>query len=193
MQVHDEANKPLIEWSEESALLAQSAATLLAERSTFEAVRKWMTTERGFYAEVYKEIADLGWLGVALPEQYGGAGLSVAALTGVAEAMGQRLFGSPFLANTIAAQVILRAGNDKQKNELLPKIVKGELNATLAFYEPHGSYEIDHVATTAERALSGYQLRGKKSAVLDAQYADVVIIAAKASTGLMLLLATQDQ
>lgn len=189
MQIHDEAQKPLIEWSDEAALVAQSASQFLAEHSGFEAVRKRMATPAGFDAALERQIAELGWPGIAVPARYGGAELSVAALTGVAEAMGQRLYASPFIGTTIAAQAILRAASEAQKSALLPKIVSGELSAALALYEPHGSYELSHVAARAERTSSGYTLSGTKTSALDAQHAELVLIAARSGSDLLLLAA----
>ncbi len=189
MQAHDEAQTAPIVWNDEAELLAQNVSTFMAQHSSFEAVRKYMATPTGFDAQRYAQIAELGWLGAALPASYGGADLSVSALTGVVEAMGQRLYGSPFTATTLAAQVILLAGTEAQRSQLLPKLANGEAHAALALYEPHGAYDLEQIAAKAERTASGFVLHGDKAAVLDGQHADFVVIAARSGNDFVLLLA----
>ncbi|MFI5308984.1 MAG: acyl-CoA dehydrogenase family protein [Polyangiales bacterium] len=167
-----------IEWGEDAALLAKSASELLAARWDFAAVRRAMQTEDGFDRALYREMAQLGWLGAAVPEAYGGAGMGAGVLCGVVEPMGQRVFGSPFLASTLAAQVLLVAGNPEQKQHWLPLLVRGDAIGTLALSEPSGSYELD-LSAAAQITSGGYVLSGTKTFVLDAQSADLLVIAAR--------------
>jgi alkylation response protein AidB-like acyl-CoA dehydrogenase len=177
-----------IEHSEEEALLAHSAAELLAERSDFAAVRRAIATESGYDPALYRQLAELGWLGLALPESYGGAGMRAAALVNVVEPMGRFLFASPFLASTLAAQALLRAGNEAQRQRWLPPIARGEAIGAVALSEPSGSYELDRPQAEAVSTKDGFALRGVKTLVLDAQHADFVIVAARLQGRLALLL-----
>ena len=167
-----------IAFSEEEAMLAQSAQQLLAERSGFSAVRGWLQSESGYDPQLYGELAQLGWLGVAVPAEYGGAGLGVGALTALCEAMGKQLFASPFLASTLAAQALLAGGSEEQKQRWLPPLVRGQALGSVALFEPSGSYLLDPLEARAERTAGGFTLHGHKTSVLDAAVADFVLVAA---------------
>ena len=173
------ANLPEITWSDEEAMLAYSAHELLGARAGFEAVRAAMASEHGYDRGLYHELAELGWLGVAVPSMYDGAEMRVGALAGIFEAAGQRVLGSPLLATTLAQQALLLAGNDAQKRELLPPLVRGEAIGTVALSEPRGSWELSSLTATAKATSRGYALSGTKAFVLDAQNADLVLVAAQ--------------
>jgi acyl-CoA dehydrogenase len=177
-----------IAYSEEQALLAQSARELLAKRADIAAVRRWMASESGYDAALYQEMAALGWLGLAVPASYGGSEMPVATLASLAEPMGAHVFASPFLATTLAAQALMRSGNKAQKQQWLPKLVSGAAIASVALSEPNGSYELEHITATATRTASGFTLTGTKTFVLDAQNADVVIVAVRLEGALALVL-----
>lgn len=168
-----------IEYGDEEALLAQSAAGVLAQHCDFAAVRRAMQTESGFEPTLYRMIAELGWLGIALPDEYGGAGMRVGALCSVFEPMGRFLLASPVLATTLAAQALLRAGSETQKQRWLPPLVRGEVIGSLALTEPSGSYELGQLSALATSTPAGFALSGTKTFVLDAQLADFVIVAAR--------------
>jgi alkylation response protein AidB-like acyl-CoA dehydrogenase len=170
---------PEITWSEEEAMLAYGAHELLGARAGFEAVRSAMASEHGYDRALYREIAELGWLGVAVPAAFDGAEMRVGALVGVFEAAGQRVLGSPLLSTTLAAQVLLAAGNDAQKRELLPAMVAGETIGAIALSEPRGSWEASSLSAKAQETSHGYALSGTKAFVLDAQSADLVLVAAQ--------------
>jgi alkylation response protein AidB-like acyl-CoA dehydrogenase len=168
-----------IEYSEEEALLAQNAAELLAARCDFAAVRRDLASESGYDPALYRELAQLGWLGVAVPEVYGGAGMRPGALASLAEPMGRFLFASPFLSTTLAAQALVAAGGEAHKQRWLPLLVRGEAIGSVALSEPSGSYELDAVQAEATPAQGGFVLRGVKTFALDAQNADFVIVAVR--------------
>jgi alkylation response protein AidB-like acyl-CoA dehydrogenase len=179
---------PEIGFSEERALLAQTASDLLAKRCDFAAVRAALASPRGYDPALYRELAELGWLGLSLPGEYGGSELPLSALVSVCEPMGQHVFASPFLATTLAAQALLHAGNQTQRQAHLPELASGRALASLALFEPHGSYEPEHVAATAEPTADGFVLSGTKTSVLDAQHAAFVIVAARLRSELSLFL-----
>jgi alkylation response protein AidB-like acyl-CoA dehydrogenase len=173
------ANQAEITWSDEEAMLAYSAAELLGKRTSFDAVRAAMATEHGYDRGLYRELCELGWLGVAVPAAYEGAEMRVGALTGIFEAAGQRVLGSPLLASTLAAQALLAAGSDAQNRELLTPVVRGEAIATVALSEPSGSWELRSLRAAAKEVSGGYALTGTKTFVLDGQNADLVLVAAQ--------------
>lgn len=182
-----------IEYSEEEALIALSAAELLAKRSDFASVRKSMATASGYDSDLYREIAQLGWLGLALPATHGGADMKVSALATLAEAMGRHLFASPFLASTLAAQALLHAGHAHQQQAWLGRIARGEAVITIAISEPSGSFEVDRIAAEASDAGTALVLKGEKTRVLDAQNADAVVVALKYGGQLALVLLERAQ
>jgi acyl-CoA dehydrogenase len=177
-----------IGFSEERALLAQSAGDLLAKRCDFAAVRAAMATPHGYDPALYRELAELGWLGLALPEAYGGSELPLSALVSVCEPMGQHVFASPFLSTTLAAQALLHAGNEQQRRSYLPELASGRALASLALFEPHGSYELEHVAASAVDTDQGFLLTGTKTCALDALSSDLVIVALRLGGQLSLFL-----
>ena len=166
-----------IRYSDEQAMLADTAVSFLRSKSTFEHVRRYIGDAAGYDPDLWKEMADLGWLGIALPEEHAGTGLGAAELVSVCEPMGQYLMASPFLATTLAGQALLRAGSEEQKQAWLPRIASGEAIATLALSEPDGSWEPEGFAAKAETRGEGYRLSGTKTLVLDGQNADLVLIA----------------
>ena len=95
-----------------------------------------MEEERGYEPELWKKIAELGWLGLVIPEAYGGSALGYVDLVLVLEEMGRVGLPSPFISTVMLAEAINRAGSEAQKKALLPKIAAGELIATIASMEP---------------------------------------------------------
>jgi acyl-CoA dehydrogenase len=161
-------------FTDEHALLAQTATGLLGKQVSFERVRQWMTTESGYDAALWREVAALGWLGVALPEAQGGAGLGATGLVNLAEAMGRSLLAGPWLATTLAEQLILSAGSTEQQAQLLPAIAGGRI-ATVAVSEPGGDGSWSRLAARADRDGEGYRLSGTKAYVLDGQNAELFL------------------
>ena len=100
-----------IGFTEEQIDMLGAAERFCREKSPMDKVRKLMESELGYDADVWKEIGDLGWLGIAIPEDYGGVGLSLTEVAPVVEQMGRRMMHSPFVASTLAAQAILMGGD----------------------------------------------------------------------------------
>jgi len=111
----------------------------------------------------------------------------------VCEPMGRYLFASPFLATTLAAHALARAGSPQQQRTYLPDLTSGHATAALALYEPHGSFELTHVRAEAKADAQGFLLSGTKTAVLDAQNAELVVLALRLHDAPALLLATREQ
>ena len=135
----------------------------------------------GFDRGLWAKMAEMGFAGVAIPEQFGGAGLGMVAAGLIQEAIGRNLTLSPFLSSSIvAATAIAKAGSDDQKAALLPKIASAELIMALAADETP-RHAPQHVATKAEPSGNGFRLSGTKPFVLDGHVADRLIIAARTS------------
>ena len=172
-------SQPLIQWNDEQAMLADAAWSFVRARFPMETVRRLLESPDGFERATWQEMGTMGWLGIALPEAYGGSDLGLGSLACIMEAMGQHLGATPFLPSTLAMQAILAAGSEAQRQALLPDLASGQRIATVAFTEPHGSWELRQLHTTATMGKDGYVLQGTKRFVLDYSVADVVIIAAQ--------------
>lgn len=168
-------------FSEEQDMLRQSARDFLAENCPIALVRQLMEDERGYKPELWKAMADLGWLGLAFPEAYGGQGLGFVDLTVILEEMGAALLPSPFFSSVLlAGQTILLGGSEAQKHAYLPKIADGSLLATLALTETSARFDAQGVADVkAVSTGDGFSISGTKLFVPDAHVADVLVVAAR--------------
>ena len=125
-------------------------------------------------------MARLGWLGMALPEDAGGAGGGMTELGILMSACGQGLLLEPLLATAVlGAAAIERAGSPQQKAELLAKVAAGELLLAFAHGEPMGGYDRGYVRTIATKTGSGWRLDGAKTFALHADCADQIIVSAR--------------
>ena len=120
-------------------------------------------------------MAELGWLGINVPAEYGGSELSLAEVVPIAEAMGRRLFASPFMPTVLACQLLLDAATPAQKTQWLPRLCGGAV-AALALSEPDGDWELGR--PTCRAAVDGdvASLAGVKTFVNDAPLADLMIV-----------------
>ena len=163
-----------IGFTEEQIELLNTAERFCREKSPIEKVRKLMDSEFGYDPDVWAEIGALGWLGMAIAEEYGGVGLSLTEVVPVAEQMGRRMMHTPFLATTLAAQAIAAGGTEAQKEEILPQIAKG-VAATVALSEDNGDWNLEAVAARAHPTETGYRLTGTKIFVADLEVAQWIV------------------
>jgi alkylation response protein AidB-like acyl-CoA dehydrogenase len=166
--------------SEEQEMLKNFARDFLEKECPEQYVRQMEEDERGYSPEVWRKMAEQGWQGLIIPEDYGGAGLGFLDLIVLLEEFGRALVPGPFISTVVGGAIpILEAGSDAQKQEYLPRIAAGELIMTLALTEPSASYEPDGIAATAERSGEDFVLNGTKLFIQDANVADVLIVAAR--------------
>lgn len=170
----DTNKKPTILFSDEQEQLLEVAINFCRDKFPISATRKRIEASEDFDQSLWSEVAALGWLGIAVPEEFGGSGLSLAEVVTVVEPMGQYLVGMPLVSTTLAAQALLAAGTDAQKNEYLPKICEG-LIGTLALTEPSGDWGLTQPAARATRNGDRLELSGTKTFVTDAASAGLVI------------------
>jgi acyl-CoA dehydrogenase len=172
--------------SEDQELIAKTAADLVSEKSPVARVRalRDAADPTGFSRALWKEMAGLGWVGIPFPESVGGAGLGLADLAVVLEALGRTLAPEPFLSTVLlGGRALAAAGSAAQREAWLPKVVAGDAILTLAHQEPRSRYDLRRVATRAERAGSGWRLRGEKIQVLDGHVADALVVPARSAGG----------
>ena len=118
--------------TQEQQILRRTAREFLEAECPTSLVREAEASEEGHAPELWRKMAGLGWLGIALPEKYGGTGGSLTGQTVLFEEIGRALTPGPLLTSILAAQVVLNAGDDRQKDSLLPGVVSGDLLLTLA-------------------------------------------------------------
>jgi alkylation response protein AidB-like acyl-CoA dehydrogenase len=168
-------------FSEEQEMLRSSARDFLGKEAPMTYVRRMMEDEVGFTADLWKRMADLGWMGLILPERYGGAGLDFVDLVVVLEEMGRVVLPGPFFSTVVLGGVaLLEGGSDAQKDALLPKLAAGEVRITLAQLEPSGRWDADGIALQAKAERGGFVLDGTKLFVPDAHVADHFVVAGRA-------------
>jgi alkylation response protein AidB-like acyl-CoA dehydrogenase len=166
-------------FSEEQEMLRQSARGVFEKESPSTAVRALLEDERGYDATLWKKMAELGWIGLVVPEEYGGSDLSYVDLVLLMEEMGRVLLPSPFIPTVMVAEAVKRAGSENQKQTFLPKIAAGNLIATIAWLEPEGSWDAPSIRLAARREDAGFVLDGTKLFVNDAHIADYILVAAR--------------
>lgn len=167
-------------FSEEQDLLRQAARDFLEKECPMTTVRRLMEDETGHSPELWQQMAQLGWQGLILPEEYGGAGLDFVDLIVVLEEMGRVVLPGPFLSTAVyAAVTLLDAATDEQKERWLPDIASGRALATVAHMEPNGRWDADGIEAAATRDGESYRIDGTKLFVPDGHVADLLIVAAR--------------
>jgi acyl-CoA dehydrogenase len=167
-----------IGFSEAQGDLSEVATELCRDRSPMAKARSLMTSDTGFDAACWREMADLGWMAIAVPEEFGGVGLSLAEIVPVVEQMGRNMLASPFVPTALAAQIIGSDGDEPQKAEWLPKLASGAV-ATLALAEAHGDWDLAHIDARASLNGERVALSGQKHFVLWADSADLIIVSVR--------------
>ena len=166
--------------TEEQRLLRESAGRFVRAQYNADARRKRAEAGEGFSAGAWREFADLGWLALPLPEAHGGLGGGAVEVGMLMEAFGEGLVDSPYVSTVIlGAGAIAAAGSPAQQADLLPKIAEGALRVAFAHSERQARYNLADVATHAVKDADGWVLDGAKTAVLDADEADLLIVSAR--------------
>jgi acyl-CoA dehydrogenase len=167
--------------SDEQIMLRDNARGFLSKKAPIAHLRHLRDTHDadGFSRPLWKDFVEMGWAGILVPQEYGGLGLGHVEAGVVMEELGRTLTPSPFLSTAIlAANALARAGNEKQKNEYLSRIVAGDLIGTLAVDES-AKHRPDKTAMAATRSGNGFILNGAKTFVLDGHVANLFIVAAR--------------
>ena len=168
--------------TEDQELLAKTAADFVAENSPVIRVRQLRDAQDadGFSRALWKQMAELGWVGIPFDEALGGADMGLAELAVVLEALGRGLAPEPFLANVLlAGRALQEGGSETQQKDWLPGLIEGEKLLALAYQEPRSRYDVHRVATRAERDGDGWRLSGEKAHVLDGGSADAFVVSAR--------------
>jgi alkylation response protein AidB-like acyl-CoA dehydrogenase len=175
--------------NEQQEMLRKMARDVLGTECPKSLVKKMVADDRGYPPELWHKMAEFGWTGLIFPEKYGGSGCSFLDLAVLLEEMGRACVPGPFFITTVAGMIIIEAGTEAQKKELLPKIAQGKLIITLARTEVEGGYCPDKVMVRAVANGSTYIIGGTKLFVPYAHVADYIICVAKTVNGVSLFLA----
>jgi len=169
--------------NEDQEMLREAASGFLTEHAPVSAFRALRDDDSrdGFSPDLWRSMAEMGWAGVAIPEEHGGAEFGLVGAGVVAEEMGRNLTASPFLSTAVLGAIALsRFGSDTQKNAHLPALAAGEQLFALAVDEGR-KHNPAKTTLTAKRHGNGFQLNGTKGFVVDGRVADHLIVAARTS------------
>src|SRR5262245_62397847 len=138
-------------FSDDQQLLKNAARAFLDERCTSPIVRALWDDPRGESEAMWKDMAQLGWLGLSLPEAYGGSSLGMVETAILLDEMGRAAYPGPYLPTMLVGHAIVAAGSEAQKKHWLPAIAGGNSRATLALMERELDWDPQATATLAER------------------------------------------
>src|SRR5690349_450242 len=153
--------------SDEQRLLRESAERFVAESYDADHRRKMAKHPSGFSPAVWKQFAELGWLALPIPEEFGGLGGGAVEIGIVMDAFGRGLVSEPYIATVVlGAALIDTCGSTAQKQSRLPKVADGSLKLAFAHSERAARFDLAKVATVAHKTAQGWRLAGNKIAVL---------------------------
>ena len=169
--------------TEEQQLLQSTAADFARQSLPVSRLRALRETGDGFARDLWREMGNLGWPGMLLPEEYGGLGLGYADAVVVLEELGKALAPEPFLSTVLlAGNAVLLGGSAAQKQEILPRVASGEAVLAFAHHEPRARHRMHHVATrAAAQSDGGFTISGVKDVVLDGAAAERLVVSARTS------------
>lgn len=161
--------------SKPQKLLKDSAREFLSRHCKPARVRELMSTETANDDELWQAMADQGWTGLVIPEEYGGLGAELLDLAVVCEEMGNACLPGAFQATLFSTALIERAASPKQKSQYLEAIASGSLKATVAQLEETAHWDLDAINLKAVRDNGRFLVSGRKLFVPDAASADLLI------------------
>jgi alkylation response protein AidB-like acyl-CoA dehydrogenase len=181
-------------FSDEQEELRRTVRRFLEEKSPESEVRRLMETETGYDPAVWAQASDqLGLQGLAIPEEYGGAGCSAVEVMIVLEEMGRRLFCGPYFSTVAMASTLLLASGDRvAQSAYLPRIARERCIATVALVEESCRWDEEGVQLPASQENGKWLLSGEKLFVLDGHIADLVLVAARTSRGVSIFAVEAD-
>jgi alkylation response protein AidB-like acyl-CoA dehydrogenase len=166
--------------SDEQRLLRESVDRFIAVTYDADHRRRAAADSLGFSPEIWKKFAELGWLALPIDEAHGGLGGGAIETGILMEAFGRGLVTEPYLSTVvIGAALISECGSEEQKQAILPKVADGSLRVAFAHSERSARFDLAEVNSTARRTPDGWRLDGHKTAVLDGNAADYLIVSAR--------------
>jgi alkylation response protein AidB-like acyl-CoA dehydrogenase len=172
--------------TDDQRMLVESAQGFTRKQSPVSRMRKLREDPIGWSPEVWRQMGELGWLGLPFPEEVGGVGGKFVDLALVLEQLGATLVPEPIVPSLVAGIAIVAAGDAAQQRAYLAPMVEGKASLALAWAEADGRYDAARVTTAAERTGAGYRLTGHKRFVLDGHAAAHVVVSARDGGGVSL-------
>jgi alkylation response protein AidB-like acyl-CoA dehydrogenase len=172
----------------DQTLLKNSARAFLDEHCKPATVRLLWDDPRGESEAMWKEMAQLGWLGLALPEEHGGSGLGMVESAILLEELGRAAYPGPYWPTMLVAGAVAEAGSDAQQQRWLPAIASGGARAALTLLDADLDWNPESTATRAAKVGTGWQLTGVKRYVAWSHVASVLLVPARTPEGLSLFL-----
>jgi len=169
-------------FTEEQDLLRAELRKFLDQNASLERVREIVETPSGTDPDLWKRMAELGWVGLNMPEEHGGVGLDLETLLVVLEETGRSLFPSPLISTVLAAKAIERYGDAEQQGRWIPGLADGTKIGTFAFLERSDAYTLGGVETIAKRDGGELILSGEKLFVSDVDAADLIVVAVRSDS-----------
>jgi alkylation response protein AidB-like acyl-CoA dehydrogenase len=164
--------------------ISKQARRFLEKEAPMDRVREMLNHEHGIYGDLWSGIAELGWLGALVPEEYGGLGMEFMDMAVILHEMGRSLLPGPFFSTAIlGAGLIKTLGSHERKAQYLPGVAEGRIKLTLAMQEPDSGGDPYHFIMNAEKGDRGYVVNGVKLFVPDALAADYIIVALRQGPG----------
>ncbi|MBW2230770.1 MAG: acyl-CoA/acyl-ACP dehydrogenase [Deltaproteobacteria bacterium] len=168
--------------TDEQAQLQEAAQRFMDDECTMAFVREMEASELGFSRKMWKQMAELGWLGIDLPADVGGLEMGTLDLVILMRELGRHICPSPFLSTAIiAGSAIARAGSEEQRQRVIPRIVDGETIVAFAYQEFSRSFDAGGIKVEARASGDGYVLNGTKMFVEYAAAADLLLVVARTS------------
>jgi alkylation response protein AidB-like acyl-CoA dehydrogenase len=173
--------------------LRASVADYVARGTDLARVRRLRGTSTEYERTAWQKMAELGWLGILVPERYGGLGLGLAEMAIVARGLARALVPEPLTATAVlAATALAAAENEPLKREQLPRLAAGDVLPALAWQEQAGELDPAAIETRATPFEGGFKLNGVKRFIAGAAQADAFIVSARAAGGVVLLWLPRD-
>lgn len=164
-----------LRFTETQEILKKMARDFLTTECPKTLVRKLEQSEEGYSPELWKKMAELGWMGLIIPEEYGGMGYTFQDLVVLLEEIGRNILPGPLVATMTSTLLILEAGTEEQKKELLPKIARGEAILTTALLEAEGVFDASGIGAKATAKGDNFVIDGTKLFVEMAHVASYII------------------
>jgi alkylation response protein AidB-like acyl-CoA dehydrogenase len=167
-------------YNDDQKLLKTAARDFVKGECSSDFVRKMQEDEKGYTDQIWENMAELGWMGLLIPDEYEGIGWTPLDLVVIMEELGVGCVPGPYLSTVLGSVAIVEGGVESVKKDLLPQISMGEKVLTLAYVEAANTkYDPALVTTTAKKDGDSYVLNGTKLFVLDAHVADYLVVSAR--------------
>ncbi|MEM1247925.1 MAG: acyl-CoA dehydrogenase family protein [Acidobacteriota bacterium] len=168
--------------SKEQQMICDSVATFIKDESPVERFREGRATDQIWSKDIWKQMGDYGWLGIAFPEEVGGIGGSFLDMALILEELGKGLAPEPFIPSVVLAGGLINDhGTDAQKTHYLTPMIEGDLSLSFAYAERQSRYSTADCLTSASKTGDEYVLNGEKVWVLNGHAADAHVVVARTS------------